>query len=88
MSISRPPRLREQNILYGFVIKNRLGPDKLKFIGQMDTDYGQMELYNYNSDEARNILMNSTANQERAEKTRTLELLIEHAKDNDDIDLG
>ena len=56
VSFSRPERVRSRNIAYAFVVKNRLGPDKRKLVGKMDTDYGHTEFYADDSPEAREVL--------------------------------
>ena len=88
MSISRPPRLREQNILFGFIIKNRLGPDKIKLTGQMDTDYGKLELFDSTSDAARSILLASTVNSQNEDKTRTVQAFVDHKNKENSFNLG
>lgn len=72
LSVSRPAKLRDTDILFGFIIKSRLGPDKKKFIGRMDTNYGSMELHDHKSPEARDILLSapmSNGEPDQAEKT-------------------
>jgi replicative DNA helicase len=53
---NRPVDLRDSNLAFGFIAKSRLGPDKVKYVGVFDTNYGKIELFLENSTTAERLV--------------------------------